>query len=164
MSRQNHTEVLVVGAGPVGMLTALLLAESGIRVKIIDQESRTATHSYACALHPHTLKLLGQAGLAADVQKLGHPVDAIAFYEGKVRRAELKLSELLVGSPGVVVLPQSALEPPRRKTQPDRTRRSELELPLVGLEGGQQGSRCHDRQIHSDRQGLRRRAMGRGGR
>jgi 3-(3-hydroxy-phenyl)propionate hydroxylase len=92
------------------MLTALLLAESGIRVKIIDQESRTATHSYACALHSQTLKLLEHAGLAADVQKLGHPVDAIAFYEGKVRRAELKLSELLVGSPGVVVLPQSALE------------------------------------------------------
>jgi 2-polyprenyl-6-methoxyphenol hydroxylase-like FAD-dependent oxidoreductase len=110
MHRPEETEVLVVGAGPVGMFTALALADCGIRVKIIDQESRIAAHSYACALHPHTLKLFAQMGLAEEVWKLGHRIDTIAFYEDRVRRAELKLSELPVEFPYVVVLPQSSLE------------------------------------------------------
>src|SRR6266498_865944 len=49
MVPEETTEVLVAGAGPVGMITAILLAESGIRVKVVDKESGTATHSYSCA-------------------------------------------------------------------------------------------------------------------
>src|SRR5215469_14753499 len=44
MSRIDETEVLVVGAGPTGMLTALVLAEAGVQVRIIDKEYRTAAH------------------------------------------------------------------------------------------------------------------------
>jgi 2-polyprenyl-6-methoxyphenol hydroxylase-like FAD-dependent oxidoreductase len=110
MSHTDRTEVLVVGAGPVGMLTALLLGESGIRVRLIDRESRTAVRSYACALHSHTLKVLNQAGLASEVLHCGRPIDTIAFEEGGVRHAELKLS-IFSGEPHpVLVLPQNALE------------------------------------------------------
>ena len=66
----NKTEVLIVGAGPVGMLTALLLTRHGIQVRIVDQESRTAAHSYACALHPASLRLLEQIDLAEEVVQL----------------------------------------------------------------------------------------------
>ena len=62
MLRHEQTEVLVTGAGPVGMLTALLLARGGVRVRIIDQDWRTASRTYACALHPHSLKLLDKLG------------------------------------------------------------------------------------------------------
>ena len=110
MLRKDQTEVLVVGAGPVGMVTALLLAESGVKVKIIDQESRTAAHSYACALHPRTLKLLDQLRLADDVLLLGRRIDTIGFYEGESKRAEMKFSELPADFPFLVVLTQNALE------------------------------------------------------
>jgi len=40
MSDNAQTEVLVAGAGPVGMLTALLLTQQGVRTRIIDQEAR----------------------------------------------------------------------------------------------------------------------------
>jgi 2-polyprenyl-6-methoxyphenol hydroxylase-like FAD-dependent oxidoreductase len=62
--REEQTEVLVVGAGPVGLLAAVLLAEAGIRVRVIDCEERTTTRSYACALHPRVLRLLTRLGLA----------------------------------------------------------------------------------------------------
>ncbi len=58
MIGDETTETLVVGAGPVGMMTALLLARNGIRIKVIDREPGTATQSYACALHPATLEKL----------------------------------------------------------------------------------------------------------
>lgn len=110
MRRHDQTEVLVVGAGPVGMFTALRLAESGIGVRLIDKESCPARHSYACALHPQTLQLLDQVGVARDAIKLGHPVEKVAFYEANLRRAELDLSRLPVEFPFVLILEQSILE------------------------------------------------------
>ncbi len=110
MHRRDQTEVLVVGAGPVGMVTALLLTKSGVGVRIIDQEPRTVTHGCACALHPHTLKLLSQLGLMDSVRELGQRIDTIALYEGRERRAELRLSELPAEFPFVIVMSQSALE------------------------------------------------------
>src|ERR1035441_10449506 len=97
--REERTEVLVVGAGPVGLLTAILLAEAGIEVRIIDREDRTTSRSYACALHPRTLKLLEGLGLAAPVLEAGRRVEKIAFYDGATRQAEVKLSQLGGGVP-----------------------------------------------------------------
>jgi NADPH-dependent dioxygenase len=106
----NNNEVLVVGAGPVGMLTALLLTQHGVRTRIIDQESRTAAHSYACALHPGSLALLERAGMTEEVIELGRRVETVGFYEGVERRAQVKLSELPGPYPFAVVLEQSVLE------------------------------------------------------
>jgi 2-polyprenyl-6-methoxyphenol hydroxylase-like FAD-dependent oxidoreductase len=108
--RDEQTEVLVVGAGPVGLLTALMLAEAGIQVNIIDREERTAARSYACALHPRTLKLLSEAGLAAPVLERGRQVETVAFYDGPTRQAEVKLSELGGEFPFMVIMPQNMLE------------------------------------------------------
>jgi len=110
MRRDDRTEVLVVGAGPVGMFTALRLAESGIAVRLIDQESRTAGRSYACALHPRTLQLLDEAGLAREAVQRGQRIETVAFYEGARRCAEVKLSGLPLEFPFVLVLAQSILE------------------------------------------------------
>ena len=110
MVHEDRTEVLVAGAGPVGLVSALLLSQSGVEVKIIDQEERTASRSYACALHPRTLELLERVGLVAEVLKAGHRVDRIGFYEGDAHRAQIRLSELPVKFPFALVLPQSTLE------------------------------------------------------
>jgi 2-polyprenyl-6-methoxyphenol hydroxylase-like FAD-dependent oxidoreductase len=110
MQREDRTEVLVVGAGPVGLFTALRLAGSGLRVQLIDQEPRTAGRSYACALHPRTLQLLNEEGLASEAIERGQRIETVAFYEGVKRRAEVKLSRLPAQFPFVLVLPQSVLE------------------------------------------------------
>jgi 2-polyprenyl-6-methoxyphenol hydroxylase-like FAD-dependent oxidoreductase len=108
--REERTEVLVVGAGPVGLLTAILLAEAGIEVRIIDREDRTAARSYACALHPGTLRMLERMGLAATLIERGRRLDKIAFYEGATRQAEVKLSGLGGPFPFMVILPQNVFE------------------------------------------------------
>jgi len=110
MSNMDQTEVLVIGAGPVGMLTTLLLAQNGIKTTIIDQESRTAGHSYSCALHPRSIALLRQVGLANDAIEFGRRINSVVFYEKNQRRAEVKFSELSVEYPFVLVLEQSILE------------------------------------------------------
>jgi NADPH-dependent dioxygenase len=108
--REEQTDVLVVGAGPVGLLAAVLLAEAGIKVRIIDREERTTTRSYACALHPRVLKLLDRLGLAADLLERGRRVEKIAFYDGPERRAEISLAQPGTPFPFLLILPQNALE------------------------------------------------------
>lgn len=108
--RTNETEVLVVGAGPVGMMTALLLAEAGIRVEIIDQAWRTAAHSYACVLHPTAMKLLDRVNLLDELLQHSRPIKTIGFYDGEFRRTELKFSAALCDFPYAVTVSQSHLE------------------------------------------------------
>jgi 2-polyprenyl-6-methoxyphenol hydroxylase-like FAD-dependent oxidoreductase len=110
MSLEKTTEVLVVGAGPVGMTTALLLAERGLKCAVIDAKGGPAARSYACALHPRSLELFGRLGLAEEMLSLGRRFETVAFYEGTNKQAEVKLSELPVKFPFLFVLPQSALE------------------------------------------------------
>ena len=103
-------EVLVVGAGPAGLFAALTLAELGIRVQIVDEERRPAARSYALALHPQSLRLLSDAGLAEELLPMAHRVSAMAFYEGRERKAAVDLGVLPGELSCVAVLPQQILE------------------------------------------------------
>lgn len=107
---EEEPEVLVVGAGPVGLFAALLLARQGHRVMIVDEERRPAARSYALALHPLTLHLLAEAGLDEAVLGRGHRIESMAFYDGRRRRASLDFTALHGQYPMVLVLPQQSLE------------------------------------------------------
>ena len=108
--RTERTEVLVVGAGPVGLFSALQLATNDIDVVVIDRDSGTAARSYACVLHQSTLGLLDQHGLIDEAIEVGHRIDNVGFYDETKRRAELRLSEVRSAYPFLLVVPQSWLE------------------------------------------------------
>ncbi len=108
--RRERIEALVVGAGPVGLLTALLLKRSGVNVRIIDQEQQTTTRSYASALHPATLELLAHWDLTEDIVAGGNRVNTIAFYDRREWRAQVSFRELAGEFRYIVVLPQDRLE------------------------------------------------------
>ena len=110
MAKNDQTEVLVVGAGPVGMLAALLLTQQGVRTRIIDQKSRTATRSYACALHPASLRILERAGIVDAVLDLGRSIGTVGLYEGPAHRAQVKFSDLPGRYPFAMALAQFLLE------------------------------------------------------
>lgn len=110
MFGKHKTDVLIAGAGPVGMFTALSLTEQGVDLEIIDAQWRTAARSYALALHPAALRVLDRAGLAGDLVARGYRLDTLAFYDGGERRAEIELARLGTDFSFVLVLPQQALE------------------------------------------------------
>jgi 2-polyprenyl-6-methoxyphenol hydroxylase-like FAD-dependent oxidoreductase len=102
--------VLVVGAGPVGLVTALFLQQHGVRVAIIDMHQRTTQHSYALAIHPRTLRILDEAGLCEGLIAAGRKLTKVAYYEGRERRAEIDYSALASRHPYLLVIRQSLLE------------------------------------------------------
>lgn len=108
--RTEKTEVLIVGAGPVGLFTALQLAAHGIECVIIDREQRTAAHSYACVLHQSTLALLEKFDLIDEALENGCRIDTVSFYENIHCRAEVRLSEIRAAFPFTLVVPQHWIE------------------------------------------------------
>ncbi len=110
MFRHPDPEVLVVGAGPVGLVAALFLHQHGVRVEVVDMHQRTTQHSYALAIHPRTLGVLDEAGLSQELIDAGRKLTTVAFYEGRDRRAEIDYSVLDSRHPYLLVLRQSLLE------------------------------------------------------
>jgi 2-polyprenyl-6-methoxyphenol hydroxylase-like FAD-dependent oxidoreductase len=103
-------EVLIVGAGPVGLFSALALTEQGIRVHVIDKEWRRAGHSYALALHSNTLKLFEKLGLLETILEHSYKVRSIGLYDGTQRKAEMHISSLEEDFSFLVVTQQDILE------------------------------------------------------
>jgi 2-polyprenyl-6-methoxyphenol hydroxylase-like FAD-dependent oxidoreductase len=110
MFRHTDPEVLVVGAGPVGLVAALLLEQHGVRVEIVDMHPRTAQQSYALAIHPRTLRVLDEAGLSEELIGAGQKLTKVAYYEGRERHAEIDYSRLASSHPYLLVVRQSLLE------------------------------------------------------
>ncbi len=110
MFHHSDPEVLVVGAGPVGLVASLFLQQHGVRVEVVDMHQRTTQHSYAVAIHPRTLRILDEAGLSEGLIGAGRKVTKVAYYEGRERRAEIDYSALASGHPYLLVLRQSLLE------------------------------------------------------
>lgn len=63
--------VLVAGAGPVGLVTALILARSGIPVTLLEAEADIIRSPRAIVYHSPTVEALDQLGLLDDARELG---------------------------------------------------------------------------------------------
>jgi len=100
----RSTQVLVVGAGPVGLFAALCAAQRGLEVELLDQSWQGFGRGYATILHPRSLKLLAEAGLREELQAAGRPIDRIGIHVGGRAVAMFDLE-----SP-VLALAQSTLE------------------------------------------------------
>ncbi|MGW8352001.1 FAD-dependent oxidoreductase [Streptomyces wedmorensis] len=87
--------VAVVGAGPVGLAAALVLARSGVPVTLFEAREELATESRASTFHPATLDLLDELGVAAALRRQGRTVDRVQWrdLDGRVH-AELRYAVL----------------------------------------------------------------------
>jgi 2-polyprenyl-6-methoxyphenol hydroxylase-like FAD-dependent oxidoreductase len=76
-SPKRDPQVLIVGAGPTGLVLAVWLAHLGVRLRIVDKAPEPATTSRAIAVQARTLELYQQVGLADAVVRRGRQVSAV---------------------------------------------------------------------------------------
>ena len=73
--------VLIAGGGPVGLLSAYLLARHGVGVRLFDANPGLQDDPRAATTHPATLDLLEEAGLVDDMARVGLTAPIFQFWD-----------------------------------------------------------------------------------
>jgi len=79
-SLPSEIPVLISGAGPVGILAAIMLTRLGIPVRIIERDRTVPAMSKALGIHARTLEILDMTGLIDRFLAAGHPISSSNFY------------------------------------------------------------------------------------
>jgi 2-polyprenyl-6-methoxyphenol hydroxylase-like FAD-dependent oxidoreductase len=113
MEKTMSPEVLVIGAGPTGLVLALWLTRLGVKVRIIDKTAEPGTTSRALAVQARTLELYRQLDLADAVIADGHRVPAVNLWVQGERQARLAFENIgsgLTPYPFLHIFPQDQHE------------------------------------------------------
>jgi 2-polyprenyl-6-methoxyphenol hydroxylase-like FAD-dependent oxidoreductase len=109
----TRSEVLIVGAGPTGLVLAIWLAKQGVGVRIVDKAAGPGTTSRALAVQARTLELYQQADLTAAIISRGHRVPAANLWARGERVAHIAfetIGEGLTPYPFLEIYPQDEHE------------------------------------------------------
>lgn len=110
----SSPDVVVVGAGPVGLTTALVLARAGVQVTVLEAGPRLATQSRASTYHPPSLEMLADLGVLDALMERGIVSTAFQYRDRRTGPiAELDLGVLVEDTayPFRVQCEQSKLTP-----------------------------------------------------
>jgi NADPH-dependent dioxygenase len=112
MFNKKSVDIAVLGAGPVGLTAAHVLADRGMDFVLLEREPRCHSHSYALALHPDTLELLDALGLADDVLAHAMPLRRATIFDTTTGRQQglVDYSSLPAQYPHLSVIGQNELE------------------------------------------------------
>ena len=88
-------DVLIAGAGPVGLMAASQLARSGVSVRLVDAAPGPATTSRALGAHARSLEIYDQLGILGDIVAHGTRVNAFIRHQGgRTSRVDFDFSDL----------------------------------------------------------------------
>jgi 2-polyprenyl-6-methoxyphenol hydroxylase-like FAD-dependent oxidoreductase len=102
--------VLIVGAGPVGLVLACELARRDVGLRLIDKLPRPTTESRAIVVHARSLEMLERIGVVDELMATGIKVTGAQFHADGVTRAEIALNTVDSPYPFSVTLPQTETE------------------------------------------------------
>ncbi len=109
----SRNDILIVGAGPTGLVLANWLARLGIPFRIIDKAAEPGTTSRALAVHARTLELYRQLDLTDAVIDKGHRVPAVNLWVKGRPEARVPFADIasdLTPYPFIKMFPQDEHE------------------------------------------------------
>lgn len=111
----DELPVIVVGAGPVGLITALGLAHYGVPFIVLEEDDRLSLDTKAGTVLTRTLEVLDRYGVLDDVLRASLRVDEIGEIDRETNTSTLSVrtGDLTEDTrfPFVINIPQHHLEP-----------------------------------------------------
>lgn len=126
MSLSLDCDVAIVGAGPVGLMCAALLAQTGHSAMLIEQRNQPRARSQAIGIMPPSLRIFDALGLAGALIEAGTRIDAVRVFESGDELGRLSFSAMPSPFPFVLSVPQTRTEEILRaalNTRPGLTQR-----------------------------------------
>jgi 2-polyprenyl-6-methoxyphenol hydroxylase-like FAD-dependent oxidoreductase len=151
MSLAKPAEVLIVGAGPTGLVLALWLTRLGVPVRIVDKTAEAGTTSRALAVQARTLEFYRQLGVADTIVARGREVAAVNLWVAGRRAARAVLGDMGAGVspyPYAFIFPQDEHERLLIEHLSGAGLRVERETELADFE--ERGDRIAARLKHAD--------------
>src|SRR6476469_8842789 len=108
-----QTDVLIIGAGPTGLVLALWLTRFGVRVRIIDKVAEPGTTSRALAVQARTLEFYRQVGFSQAIVDAGVQIEGINLWARNTKAVRVPVGNLGKGMspfPYPLIYPQDAHE------------------------------------------------------
>src|SRR6478672_2492557 len=105
-----QTEVLVVGAGPVGLAVAASLAGHGHAVAVVDRQVTGANTSRAAVVHARTLEMLERIGVSKRLAGLGIQAQEFSIRDGDRELVPVRFDRLPTEYPYTLMVPQNVTE------------------------------------------------------
>ncbi|MGV0111335.1 FAD-dependent oxidoreductase [Arthrobacter sp. CP30] len=103
-------DVIVVGGGPVGLYTALLLRQTGLDAVVLERRADRSSHSRAIGIHPPALRALAAGGIAEELRTRGVLIrDGVARSAGR-HVGTVSFSTLPGEEKYVLAVPQAVTE------------------------------------------------------
>lgn len=106
----DATPVLIVGAGPTGLLLACELARYQVPCRIIDKKNERTQTSNAIAIQPRTLELLDDIGIIDRFLKNGNKINKMCIHSHRKELVRATMSQIDSFYPFILALPQSETE------------------------------------------------------
>src|SRR5215472_13240154 len=106
----TDTDILIVGAGPVGLFLANESARRGMRFRLIVQRSTQSEHSKALAIFPRTLEIFDMAGVASPFLDIANRVTSVVVVTHGHTLAHMHFQPAESPYPFVAMVPQDVTE------------------------------------------------------
>ncbi len=103
-------DVAIVGAGPVGLLLANLLARSGIRTVLVEKNDTTAVHSRAIGITPPSLEILESLELQDRFIEEGLPIRSVHVHGSRRSLGRVTFDQLPSPYRFILSIPQRKTE------------------------------------------------------
>jgi 2-polyprenyl-6-methoxyphenol hydroxylase-like FAD-dependent oxidoreductase len=104
------TDVLIVGAGPVGLFLANECARRGLRWRLLETHSSQSGHSKALAIFPRTLEIFDMAGVVVPFLQKANRVTSVSVVSHGRRLAHMRFAPEETSYPFIAMVPQDVTE------------------------------------------------------
>lgn len=133
-NRVESCDLLIVGAGPTGLMMASECARYGMDCRIIDRASHPSDHSKALAIQPRSLEMLHFLGIDSPFLERGEKLHALSIHSQHRLVGHVEFQKLNSPFPYILSLPQSVTEELLNQHLIELGLKIERECELIGLE------------------------------
>ena len=138
----SRVDVLIVGAGPVGLFLATECARRGLAYRIVETNATQSTHSKALALFPRTLEVFDMAGVVQPFLQAANRVNALGIFSHEHEQGHIDFHPAGTPYSFVGMVPQDETERLLLEQLRGRGGAAEYESTFLSLQQDESGVRA----------------------